>query len=73
MVLLHTLPGTALDADPRFPFYQISNELEKVAQGEGRRVDTYLQLKTSPCENLRGRIILDSPGFDADSQKGSFC
>ena len=63
------LPGTALDADPRFPFYQISNELEKVAQGEGRRVDTYLQLKTTPSEKLRGRIIIDSPGFDADSQR----
>jgi hypothetical protein len=63
------LPGTALDADPRFPFYQISNELEKVALGEGRRVDTYLQLKTSPSEKLRGRIVIDSPGFDADSQR----
>ncbi|MGD8630955.1 MAG: dynamin family protein [Gammaproteobacteria bacterium] len=63
------LPGTALDADPRFPFYQISNELEKVAPGEGRRVDTYLQLKTCPSERLRGRIIIDSPGFDADSQR----
>jgi GTPase SAR1 family protein len=63
------LPGTALDADLRFPFYQISNELEKVAEGEGRRVDTYLQLKTSPSEKLRGRIIIDSPGFDADSQR----
>jgi len=66
-----SLPGTALDADPRFPFYQISNELEKVAQGEGRRVDTYLQLKTSPCEKLRGRIVIDSPGFDADSQRNA--
>jgi hypothetical protein len=65
------LPGTALDADPRFPFYQISNELEKVAQGEGRRVDTYLQLKTSPSEKLRGRIMIDSPGFDADSQRNA--
>jgi len=65
------LPGTALDADPRFPFYQISNELEKVAQGEGRRVDTYLQLKTSPSEKLRGRILIDSPGFDADSQRNA--
>ena len=63
------LPGTALDADPRFPFYQISNELEKVAPGEGRRVDTYLQLKTCPSERLRGRIMIDSPGFDADSQR----
>ena len=64
-----SLPGVALDADPRFPFYQISNELEKVAAGEGRRVDSYLQLKTCPSERLRGRIIIDSPGFDADSQR----
>lgn len=64
-----SLPGVALDADPRFPFYQISNELEKVAIGEGRRVDSYLQLKTCPSEKLRGRIIIDSPGFDADSQR----
>jgi hypothetical protein len=63
------LPGTALDADPRFPFYQISDEIEKVARGEGRRVDAYLQLKTIPCEQLSGRILIDSPGFDADSQR----
>ena len=67
----NALPGSALDADARFPFYQISNELEKVATGEGRRVDTYLQLKTSSCEKLRGRIIIDSPGFDADSQRNA--
>ena len=65
------LPGSALDADPRFPFYQISNELEKVAKGEGRRVDSYLQLKTRPSEKVRGRIIIDSPGFDADSQRNA--
>jgi len=64
-----SLPGLALDADPRFPFYQISNELEKVARGEGQRVDNYLQLKTCPSEQLRGKIIIDSPGFDADSQR----
>ncbi|MGB5339524.1 MAG: dynamin family protein, partial [Gammaproteobacteria bacterium] len=63
------IPGTALNADPRFTFYQISNELEKVAQGEGRRVDAYLQLKTSPSSRLRGKVIIDSPGFDADSQR----
>jgi hypothetical protein len=63
------LPGSALDADPRFPFYQISEEIEKVAHGEGRRVDSYLQLKTSTSEKLSGRIIIDSPGFDADSQR----
>src|SRR5690606_23103060 len=41
------LPGLALDADPRFPFYKISHEIEQVAEGEGKRVDAYLQLRVS--------------------------
>ena len=65
----HALPGVALDSDPRFPFYQVSNEIEKVSQGEGRRIDAYLQLKTCPSEELRGKILIDSPGFDADAQR----
>jgi len=67
----HALPGVALDADPRFPFYQISHEIEAVASGEGERIDSYLQLKTCPTESLRGKIIIDSPGFDADAQRTS--
>ncbi len=67
----HVLPGLALDGDPRFPFYQISEEIEKVAQGEGRRIDAYLQLKTCPSEQLAGKILIDSPGFDADAQRTS--
>ncbi len=66
-----TLPGLALDADPRFPFYNISEEVEKVASGEGSRVNLYLQLKTVKSDNLKGKIIIDSPGFDADSQRDS--
>ncbi|MEO5365569.1 MAG: dynamin family protein [Magnetococcus sp. WYHC-3] len=65
----HTLPGLALDADPRFPFYNISRDIESVAQGEGRRIDAYLQLKTCPATQLRGKILIDSPGFDADAQR----
>ncbi len=65
------LPGLALDADPRFPFYNISRDIDAVAQGEGRRVDAYLQLKTCPSEALRGKILIDSPGFDADLQRTS--
>ena len=65
------LPGLALDADPRFPFYQISYDIEQVAGGEGRRVDAYLQLKTCNSERLRGKILIDSPGFDADEQRTS--
>jgi hypothetical protein len=63
------LPGLALDADPRFPFYQMSRALEEIAPGEGRRIDAYLQLKTCPSERLCGKILIDSPGFDADAQR----
>ena len=65
------LPGLALDADLRFPFYKISDEIEKVAEGEGRRIDAYLQLKVSDSEVVRGKIVIDSPGFDADEQRTS--
>lgn len=66
-----TLPGLALDGDPRFPFYQISEEIERVSQGEGAKIDNYLQMKVAPSEKLRGRIMIDSPGFDADEQRKS--
>jgi hypothetical protein len=66
-----SLPGLALDSDPRFPFYQISQNIEKVSAGEGRRVDSYLQLKAVKAEALRGKILIDSPGFDADRQRTS--
>ncbi len=66
-----TLPGLALDADPRFPFYQVSRDIEEVAAGEGRRIDAYLQLKTCSSPRLRGKIFIDSPGFDADAQRTS--
>ncbi|MCB1866055.1 MAG: dynamin family protein [Chromatiales bacterium] len=65
----HALPGVALDADPRFPLYRISAEIDRVAAGEGKRIDSYLQMKTCPSEELRGRILVDSPGFDADAQR----
>jgi ribosome biogenesis GTPase A len=65
----HALPGVALDSDPRFPLYQISKDIEIVASGEGRRIDAYLQLKTCPSELVRGKILIDSPGFDADAQR----
>ncbi len=68
---MRTLPGIALDADPRFPFFQISKEIDEVADGEGQRINAYLQLRTCPSERLRGKILIDSPGFDADSQRTS--
>ncbi|MBX3616762.1 dynamin family protein [Nitrosomonas sp.] len=66
-----TLPGIALDADPRFPFFQISRSIEEISEAGQERIDAYLQLKTCPSENLRGKILIDSPGFDADNQRAS--
>jgi GTPase SAR1 family protein len=65
------LPGTALNSDPRFPFYRMSDEIEKVAAGEGKRIDSYLQLKTCSSPRIKGKILIDSPGFDADDQRRS--
>lgn len=66
-----TLPGSALDADMRFPFFQISEEIEKVSLGEGAQIDRYLQLTTSSSDALIGKVFIDSPGFDADEQRQS--
>ncbi len=66
---VRTLPGIALDGDPRFPFYQISEDIENVTEGEGAKIDNYLQMKAVPSEQLRGKILIDSPGFDADEQR----
>ena len=54
---VRTLPGIALDSDPRFPFYQISDDIESITQGEGSRIDNYLQMKVVPSEKLRGKIL----------------
>src|SRR5690606_4650028 len=63
------LPALALDSDPRFPFYNISREIDEVAPGAGARLDPYLQLKTCDSDAIRGRILIGSPGFDADAQR----
>jgi len=65
----NTLPGIALDADPRFPFYQISRDISEITSNGGQRIDAYLQIKTSSSDVLSGKIFIDSPGFDADSQR----
>ncbi len=69
--VIKTLPGIALDADPRFPFYRISHEILELSADNEQRIDAYLQLKTCPSEQVRGKILIDSPGFDADRQRSS--
>lgn len=68
---IKTLPGVALDADPRFPFFQISRSIAEISETGPQRIDAYIQLKTCPSEKIRGKILIDSPGFDADSQRTS--
>ncbi|MCW8933686.1 MAG: dynamin family protein [Gammaproteobacteria bacterium] len=63
------LPGISLEADPRFPFYNMADVLEEVAPGASDRINTYMQMKTCPDIKSKGRIFIDSPGFDADDQR----
>jgi len=56
-----TLPGTALDADHRLPFYQISQKIESIESGEGSKVNAFLELKTVNSERLKGKLFIDTP------------
>ncbi|MGZ5007659.1 MAG: hypothetical protein ACXWFI_07890 [Methylobacter sp.] len=71
-VLLHnnqsnpvTLPGTALDVDHRFPFYQISRKIEQQQEGEGDRINSYLELKTLNSDHLKSKLFIDAPNISA--------
>ena len=56
---------------PRFEPRNRVADAEKVEKGEGSRINSYLQLKTVNTDVLKGKILIDSPGFDADSQRDS--
>jgi hypothetical protein len=69
-VLLHNpqanqtiLPATALDVDYRYPFYRISQKIEKLKKGEGEKINTHLELKTLSSPRLQGKLIIDIPNF----------
>lgn len=69
-VLLHNpqgnqtiLPATALDVDYRYPFYRISQKLEKVQKGEGEKINANLEMKTLNSSRLQGKLIIDIPNF----------
>jgi hypothetical protein len=56
-----TLPGSALDADHRLPFYQISRIIEQTSSGEGAKVNSYLELVTANSNTLKGKLVIDTP------------
>ena len=60
-----TLPGTALDADYRLPFYQISQKIDQLSKDEGSKINAYLELKTVNSERLKGKLFIDTPVLDA--------
>lgn len=64
-----TLPGTALDADHRLPFYQISQTIEQTVKGEGNKINSYLELKTVNSDRLKGKLFIDTPVLNASLDK----
>jgi hypothetical protein len=56
-----TLPGSALDADHRLPFYQISHKIEQTSKAEGSKINSYLELKTVNSDKLKGKLFIDTP------------
>ncbi len=61
-----TLPGAAIDRDSRFPFYHFSDRLDLIEEGEGRQINTYLELKTCNSAALKGKLFISAPGFPTD-------
>ena len=59
------LPGTAVDGDPRFPFYHIGDRLEQLEAGESRHINTYLELTSNNSPKLKDKTIILAPGFSA--------
>ncbi|NYT47348.1 MAG: hypothetical protein H0A75_06985 [Candidatus Methanofishera endochildressiae] len=58
-----SLPGTAVDGDPRFPFYHVSDRLEQIEKGESRHINSYLELTTNNSSKLKTKPWCSRPGF----------
>ncbi len=61
------LPGIALDADARLPFYQMANEIEKTSATDRSSVNSCLQLLTCPSPLIQGYLFINAPSFDSTS------
>ena len=69
-ILLHSsqnnpaiLPASAVDVDPRYPFYQVSRKIEQQQAGEGSRINSYLELKAFHTDGLKGKLFIDTPNM----------
>lgn len=63
-----TLPGTALDADHRLPFYQIGREIDQISGGEGNKLNTYLELVTVNSSLLKNKLVIDTPVLNPSTE-----
>lgn len=66
-----TIPGTALDADYRLPFYQISHKIEQIAKEEGSKINAYMELKTVHSERLKGKLFINTPVLNSTQLNSS--
>lgn len=64
-----TLPGTAVDGDPRFPFFHMSERLDQMEEGEGRNINSYLDLKTNNSQKMKDKTIVLAPGFSPNTRE----
>lgn len=62
-----SLPGTAVDGDPRLPFYHIGEHLNQIETGESQHINTYLQLITNNSSQLKDKTIIFAPGFSPNT------
>ncbi|SMG64794.1 conserved hypothetical protein, membrane [methanotrophic bacterial endosymbiont of Bathymodiolus sp.] len=63
-----SLPGTAVDGDPRFPFYHVSDRLEQIEKGESRHINSYLELTTNNSSKLKDKTMVLAPGFSPNAK-----
>jgi hypothetical protein len=47
------------------PFYQISQTIEQTVKGEGKNINSYLELKTVNSDKLKGKLFIDTPVLNA--------
>ncbi len=66
-----TLPGNALDADHRLPFYQISRDIENASAGEGSKLNSYLELITVNSNKLKNKLVIDAPVISPGSENAA--
>ncbi|MDD2759481.1 MAG: hypothetical protein PHH11_04215 [Methylomonas sp.] len=63
-----TLPGAALDADHRLPFYKIGRDIDQISPGEGSKVNSYLELVTVNSIKLKNKLIIDTPVLNPSAE-----